>query len=91
MIHILGVPSSYAPQVKTLPQRPGPMKSTFLHTHGKEKRVNAAKYILSPKVQPHPKEEELPIKKRNAMSPGRNMYLKEKLRQQIPQLSRLLT
>ena len=90
MIQTVRLPSSNAPQVKRLPQRPGPINSTFLHTCSREKRVNAAKYTFRPNVQLHPEEEELPITKLNTIRPGRNMYLEEKNHWQVPRLSRLL-
>lgn len=34
IIHILWLPSSNVPQVKMLPQRPGPTYPTFFHTSG---------------------------------------------------------
>lgn len=82
--------SSNALEVKILPQRPGPIHSTFFHTCGmKKQKGTAAKYIFSPKVQPHPEGEELPITKLNTVSGG-NMYLREKNHWQILRLSRLL-
>lgn len=53
--HILWLLSANVPQVKMLPQRPGPTSPTFFHTCGmKEQGRIATKSIFSPKVQPCP-------------------------------------
>lgn len=65
---------------KMLPQRPRPIHCIFLSTCGtKEKRWTAAQDIFSPKAQPYPKGEGLPITKLNTSHPGGNVFKRKKI------------